>query len=54
MFIRIKKDLVPASLIGLHPFLTQYTIFYKSFWGYWYLAWAVSSLLLWASTRNFS
>ena len=37
--------------------LTHYTlkfIFYKSFWGYWYLAWAVSSLLLWASTGNFS
>ena len=40
------------------PFqLTHYTlkfIFYKSFWGYWYLAWVVSSLLLWASTGNFS
>ena len=37
--------------------LTHYTlkfIFYKSFWGYWYLAWAVSSLLLSASTGNFS
>ena len=39
------------------PLLTHYTlnfIFYKSFWGYRYLAWAVPSLLLWASTGNFS
>ena len=38
-------------------YLTHYTlsfIFYKSFWGYWYLVQAVSPLLLWASTGNFS
>ena len=37
--------------------LTHYTlnfIFYKSFWGYWYLVWAISSLLLWVSTGNLS
>ena len=37
--------------------LTHYTlnfIFYMSFWGYWYLARVVSSLLLWASTGNFN
>ena len=44
-------------IIVLSQVLTHYTlniIFYKSFWGYWYLAWAASPLLLWASTGNFS
>ena len=37
--------------------LTHFTlsfIFYKSFWGYWYLVWAISPRLLWASTGNFT
>ena len=38
----------------LHDLYTLSFIYYKSFWGYWYLVWAVSPLLLWASTWNFT